>query len=231
MEQWDKTFSAREVSQQIDVKPVTLRAWAKALEDAGYQIYRDPQAGRLYTERDISALRKWKEFMDKNLTWEQAAKLIIEEFGDALAPDARPGERSDNGAIAELKEYMQRQEEFNKALVERLECEIQDQRNYIQEILAALAEDKRYLLESSEEERVQLQQRHDELNQKIIDKLEEQNKQLLEKVEEQQRYIDATLQRRDEQLMQTIRSMQANTMKEVAATLEQKKKKRFLGLF
>lgn len=231
MEQWDKTFSAREVSQQIDVKPVTLRAWAKALEQAGYRIYRDPQAGRLYTERDISALRKWKEFMDKNLTWEQAAKLIIEEFGDGLAAGARPVEQSDNGAIAELKEYMLRQEDFNKALVERLEREIQDQREYIQEILAALAEDKRLLLESSEGEKAQLQQRQDELNQKVIDKLEEQKEQLMKKVEEQQRYIDATLQRRDEELMRTIRSMQEDAMKEVAATMEPKKKKRFLGLF
>ena len=111
-----KYFSAREVSQQIDVKPVTLRAWSKSLEDNGYKIFRDPQAGRMYSETDILALRRWKEFMDKGLKWEQAAKLILEELGDGIAPDANEFDK-----LKDMQSQIDALMDFNRELVQRLD--------------------------------------------------------------------------------------------------------------
>ena len=231
-----KYFSAREVSQQIDVKPVTLRAWSKSLEDNGYKIFRDPQAGRMYSESDISALRRWKEFMDKGLKWEQAAKLILEAFGDGIATDAKASQPSiaTEDALSEMQSHIDSLMQFNRELVRRLDerdQQLEERDKLFEESLKRLLEPVRLQLEASQEEKQRLETEREALKNDILQALEEQSKEFKKRDQEREEFIEQSIKRRDEQLMQTLRAMQENTQREIAATMETKKRKRFLGLF
>ncbi len=134
MEKSEITYSVKQVAQQIGVKPVTLRAWCQALEQAGYKIMRDEQGNRLYTERDISALRQLSEYVNKNIEWDQATKLIIDEFSEQLLSVANTQEPQNpesnefvrtiqemNETLQQMREAMQRQHDVNQAIINRLD--------------------------------------------------------------------------------------------------------------
>ncbi len=144
MNEYIQSFSASQVAQQIGVKAVTLRTWCKALEDSGYNIIRDEHNNRVFTERDISALRMFQDCMTKSLGWEAATTLVIKEFGAELPPIANSNNVRDetqttllsalnemHEMMADMAEEMRQQREFNQELVKRLD----QQSMYIEETI------------------------------------------------------------------------------------------------
>jgi hypothetical protein len=228
------TYSEKQVAQQIAVKPVTFRAWCKALEQAGYKIMRDEQGNRLYTERDISALRQLSEYMNKNLEWDQATKLIIDEFSEELLPLANPQEAHNpesnemaktiqemNETLQQMREAMKQQREFNQELIKLLD----ERDRYIEDSVKHRDEQMMTAARNIQEMNETLQQMRETMKQQ-----REFNQELIKLLDETDRYIEDSVKHRDEQMMTQI---QENTRQEIAAAIEQQEVqpwwKRLLG--
>jgi DNA-binding transcriptional MerR regulator len=229
VEKSEITYSANQVAQQIDVKPVTLRAWCKALEEAGYKIMRDEQGNRLYTERDISALRQLSEYMNKNLEWDQATKLIIDEFSEQLLPLANPQEthhpesnemartiQETNETLQQMREAMKQQREFYQELIKRLD----ERDRYIEDSVNHRDEQMMTAARTIQEMNGTLQQMREAMKQQ-----REFNQELIKILDETDRYIEDSVNHRDEQMMTVLQEIQENTRLEIAAAREQQEEK------
>jgi DNA-binding transcriptional MerR regulator len=209
VEKSEITYSVKQVAQQIGVKPVTLRAWCQALEQAGYKIMRDEQGNRLYTERDISALRQLSEYVNKNIEWDQATKLIIDEFSEQLLSVANTQEPHNpesnkfvrtiqemNETLQQMREAMQRQHDVNQAIINRLD----ERDRYIEDLDRIIQEMNKTLQQMRE---AMQQQR-------------EFNQELIKIVDETDRYIEDSVKHRDEQMMTALRQIEETTRPEIA---------------
>lgn len=132
----ERSFWSREVSEQLKIGSSTLRKWCGILEQHGYTFARDDQERRAFTDHDLDALRHFKELtQDKGMALDNAAQLIVEHFKrtalQPITPSATPQTARYDGAIDQLIERMAKQEEFNEALLRRLD----DQQRHIEESL------------------------------------------------------------------------------------------------
>lgn len=148
----ENTYWSREMADLLKIGDSTLRKWCRVLEAQGYRFIRDEQERRAFTDHDALALRYFKELThDKGVALNSAAKAVTERFNGGASQsvalgDTAPIERSD-GAMQQLLDHVQRQEEFNKVLLQ----ELADQRRYIEESLNRRDEQlMRHLRESLE---------------------------------------------------------------------------------
>jgi DNA-binding transcriptional MerR regulator len=218
VEKSEITYSVKQVAEQIGVKPVTFRAWCNALEQAGYKIMRDEQGNRLYTERDIFTLRQLSEYMNKNIEWDQAIKLIIDEFTEELLPLANPQEPHNtesnemvrtiqelNETLQQMREAVQRQHDVNQAIIKRLD----ERDRFIEDLDRTIQE----MNKTSQQMREAMQQQR------------EFNQELIKIVDETDRYIEDSVKHRDEHMMTALRQIEENTRLEIAAAREQQEEK------
>jgi DNA-binding transcriptional MerR regulator len=172
MEQnYEKAYTTKEVSTTLDIGDSTLRKWCLALEKNGYKFIRNDQNKRLYTDRDLVALRHFQVLVQQNNFPLDNAALVVSakytgeptESGTGIVlqnseKGNRSPMRSDNEAMEKLmehiqvqQEYIERQEQFNKELLDRLD----KQQKYIDERLnerdKALTSSIRELQKSNEE--------------------------------------------------------------------------------
>ncbi|WP_207549780.1 MerR family transcriptional regulator [Alicyclobacillus tolerans] len=224
---WIQTFSSSQVAQQIDVKTVTLRAWCKYLENEfDYKIMRDDQGNRMFTEVDISALRKFKEYMEKNLGWEKAAELVVREFSDRLSVVDKNVDDANIDLIEtinSIQKELENQQLFNQELVRLLD----EREKSFEEKLKRIITPLHLQLETSHEEKQLILEKHEKIKMELIGKIDFLQKEYEKKDELKHRYIEESLKRRDEELLKILRTIQENTERELAAT----KRKKFLGLF
>lgn len=129
-----------DVSALLGIKESTLRKYAILLKDAGYQFHVNEQGQRGYFERDVIVLKKFLEFKNgPDMTLEKSANAVtawLEQSNVSVRVmnDKQENKRYDDD-IREMKEMIkeqnliiQRQEEFNKKLLERLD----QQQKYIE---------------------------------------------------------------------------------------------------
>ncbi len=138
------TFWGKHVAETLGIAAVTLRKWSAELEKQGWEFSRDEQQRRAYTQQDYIALRYLHDLMrDKRMSLEKAVGQVVKRYKNApetleLTEYRRPdiGERPPTDEqikllAAQQMEFMQRQEELNHKLIQRLD----DQERYIEERL------------------------------------------------------------------------------------------------
>jgi hypothetical protein len=136
----EQTYWSREVAAILQIGDSTLRKWCGVLEVHGYRFIRDEHSRRAFTEHDALALRFFKELtQDKGVALESAAKEAVARFNrdvgqhiatsDTIVPDR--SESATAVVLQQLLEHANRQEEFNKGLLQ----ELADQRRYIEDSL------------------------------------------------------------------------------------------------
>ena len=154
-----------EASGNLGINPNTLKKYSQLLEEKGYTIHRDNRNTRLYTEMDLTLIRKLihrKE--NSNMTLDEIAEdlvSMVKEEGISPADTNQLAVRERHiDDISEMKELINKQTEFIKVLADRLE----ERDRYIQQRLAeqdkkllerdnALLEGIRSLQEQREEQR------------------------------------------------------------------------------
>ena len=71
-------YSPKEVAGLLNVEPVTLRNYAKILEEHGYTFLKNEKNQRGYVDRDIIAFRKLISFKNQvDMTLERAANAVM----------------------------------------------------------------------------------------------------------------------------------------------------------
>lgn len=138
----------------LQIGDSTVRKWCRVLEAQGYRFIRDDQDRRAFTDHDAIAMRFFKELtQDKGVALESAAKAVVSRFSreaaQVVAPSVTAVSERYEGAMTRLLDHVERQEEFNKALLQ----ELADQRRYIEDSLTRRDELLMQRLRESLEER------------------------------------------------------------------------------
>ncbi|MCM3165104.1 DUF3967 domain-containing protein [Metabacillus litoralis] len=148
MDSYEKAYTPKEISLTLDIGDSTLRKWCIALENQGYQFIRNDQNKRVFVDANIVVLRHFKELVQNHsMQLNNAAMLVIDRFGKGTfsqGTDVVPVknnsdlDRSNDEVISKLMNYIEQQEErfekqeqFNRTLLERLD----QQQKYIEERL------------------------------------------------------------------------------------------------
>ncbi|GMG76990.1 DUF3967 domain-containing protein [Trichococcus sp. K1Tr] len=158
MDHTEMAYTTKEVSKTLNVVDSTIRKWCLSLEKNGYTFTKNEHNQRLFLERDLVVLRHYQTMVkENNFSMDNAGMVIAAKFsrpfpdGTGGVPaiqnedEERPRERSDSRSsersderINKLIEYAEKQEQFNKELVERLDVQqkhIEKQQHYIEERL------------------------------------------------------------------------------------------------
>jgi hypothetical protein len=132
----EKSYWSREVAELLGISDSTLRKYCLLLEQNAYIFLRDDNNRRAFIERDVIALRQFQEMAkSSNMTLEDAALAVIsaikEDETTGIVPSMAPHTSASNhnsqrydelvGRLQQLIEHNQKQEAFNRVLLDRLE--------------------------------------------------------------------------------------------------------------
>jgi hypothetical protein len=140
LEQTEKAYWNHEIAKVLGIGESTLRKWCIELEKNGYEFVKGAKDSRAFLEHDLQALTYFKQLTKTDkCPKEQAAQIVVEKF-NRTSENGRtlpvPAENTQSlqqfeEKLNQLLEQSKRQEEFNKALLLKLE----QQENYIKESL------------------------------------------------------------------------------------------------
>jgi DNA-binding transcriptional MerR regulator len=141
----EKAYWNHEVAKLLEISDSTLRRWCIELEANGYVFIKGENESRAFTVHDLDALRFFKELVKvKRKTKETASKEVVERyparvvtppmqgFDKALQP-VQVHEKIEelSNKIEQMKSQLDKQMEFNKQLIERMD---QQSMSYIREL-------------------------------------------------------------------------------------------------
>jgi hypothetical protein len=153
----ENTYWSRDIVGILGIGDSTLRKWCRIIEAQGYHFIRDDQERRAFTEHDVIMFRSFKELtQEKGLALDSAAKAVVARFDRGasryVAPTAMTEFRRHDSDMQKLIEHVHHQDEFNKALVSRLD----DQQQFIEQSLQRRDEQLMKFIRDSLETKKQL---------------------------------------------------------------------------
>lgn len=156
-EQRESTYWSKEVAETLGIANSTLRKWCKLLEDGGYHFVRDQQERRAFTEHDVLMLRSFYELtQDKGVALDSAVNLVVSRFQREATQDVSlrdiPEKSQDDERYEQIMHKLENQEQFNKALLERLD----QQQAYIEQSIQKRDETLLQAIREIQETRLQL---------------------------------------------------------------------------
>lgn len=81
---FDRVYSPAEIGKKLEIKTVTVRKYAAALESCNYSITRNEKGHRIFLEKDYVALSELQNLVQKmNISVEKAAKLVAARIQQA----------------------------------------------------------------------------------------------------------------------------------------------------
>lgn len=144
-------YSPDEVAKQLKIKPATLRKYAIMLEKEGYEINRNSQNHRYYTDKDVMTIRRIITGKNSDITLEDVIHNIVSVHEhNTTTNDIQNDVAPNNSDIDELKQMILEQgkqitaqTEFIKELSQRID----QQQSHIAKqealLLMELEEDKK----------------------------------------------------------------------------------------
>jgi len=115
-----RTYATKEVAKRLSIEPVTVRKYAVMLEEKGYVYQKDEKGWRVFSEDDIKALEYITLLKNDGYSLESAIDRVASLYRSnfVVAPPAMPLQEDDRNVIFD---FIKRQEEFNRMLLERIE--------------------------------------------------------------------------------------------------------------
>lgn len=146
-------YGSKEIAAILGVKPVTVRKYAAALEDAGYIVERSDSGHRVYSEVDATVYRELQALCERSgMTVEKAAMVVATQHVRARGSVA-PAVIEQQNAIAQR--YEERYTEMMgiietlKEQNERLNKRMEEQNTNVSVILREILETKKLLIEKN----------------------------------------------------------------------------------
>jgi DNA-binding transcriptional MerR regulator len=130
-------LSSQDIANKLNVSSVTIRKYAAMLEKNGYHFARDTKGWRQYNESDLSAMEyiyTHSKLSGKSL--EEVAKLVANLYRSNLSISDTDTPLQD----VNVADLIQRQEEFNRAILKRLEQFEEQQKKRDENLMLALKE-------------------------------------------------------------------------------------------
>lgn len=162
----------KEVADLLKIGDSTLRKWCILLEERGYVFLKDEQNRRGFRDKDVVLLRRFRDLLKQGgASLENAANAVILTDEAVQETNVVPIEKQERHSFYEneVREHLQKQEQFNQTLLERLDKQqehyetlLKKQQNYIENAIQARDErliqavreiqETRLLLAAAEEE-------------------------------------------------------------------------------
>ncbi|GAA1424311.1 DUF3967 domain-containing protein [Catellatospora coxensis] len=146
----EKAYWTHEIASILNVSDSTLRKWCMALEKEGYVFTKGENNSRAFLVRDKQALLYFKQLVKvEGRTIKKASEQVFNEF---LSSERTTPIRAENEGVREsfdselkkLNDRMDKQEEFNQKLLDRI-----DQRDQnLMAVLREVQETKKELVET-----------------------------------------------------------------------------------
>jgi transposase-like protein len=141
----EKAYWNNEVAKRLEISDSTLRRWCIQLESKGYTFIKGENDSRAFTVHDLEALTLFKQLVKvERKTKETASEKVVERYA---ARDVTPPMQGENIGLKsmhleekieemsrhleEIKSQLDKQMDFNKRLVERID---QQNLNHIREL-------------------------------------------------------------------------------------------------
>jgi DNA-binding transcriptional MerR regulator len=131
-----KTFTLKEVSKKINVKPATLRKWEEELEEI-LEIPRTKQGARIYSQVEIDLLLEIKQMYDNKQTtqmilqsFQKKEEPVINEIAEPLAPslpvisESIPEVTNEEIAIKNADEFFDAMDSYKQTFLSEVKDEI-----------------------------------------------------------------------------------------------------------
>lgn len=156
-------FLTKDIARLTDLAESTVRKYAQLLEKNGYQFVRNSSGNRLFTEQDIKIFLELKSTPKEEKSIEEIASDIASKYTAKIvtskeekADDMKLNQGFEGDMVAiliekvnDLNDMSQKQMEFNKELVKKLD----QQQKYIDERLEQRDKKLMESLRQSQEER------------------------------------------------------------------------------
>jgi len=173
----ERAYTTSEVATMLDIAIPTVRKYSQTLERAGYVFIKSKATGkhqaRLFIEKDVTALRYFKQLREKsNIKVEEAASIIIEKFGKGAIQSVRGND---------TKEIVQYEEQYNelKEMIHKQTETINRQNEMIEGLAEQLKQQGQYIDK-------RLNERDERLTQSM-NEIMEQRKQIAVEQEQEQK--------------------------------------------
>lgn len=138
----EKAYTTSEIATMLGLAVPTIRKYSQHLEKEGYSFVKGKVTGkqqaRLFTEKDITALRYFKELRtESNIKVEQAASLIVNKFGKGSIQDVG------SANTTEIRQYKEPYNELKELIYNQTEL-INRQNEAIKELSSRLDQQQNY---------------------------------------------------------------------------------------
>lgn len=111
-------FTSKQVAKHLSIEPVTIRKYSQMLEDKGYKYKKDENNWRQYTEDDIKYLEYLIKLKKEDKTLSESVDYIASLYRSNLnIANTDMSLQEENP----LFQFIKKQEEFNKKLLQKLE--------------------------------------------------------------------------------------------------------------
>ncbi|WP_131099737.1 DUF3967 domain-containing protein [Bacillus sp. SYJ] len=117
-----QTYWGSEVAKTLGIGSSTLRKYCLALEEAGYSFERGNNNSRIFYHKDVATIERLVTAMNKkNVTLEQAINLAMTSVTENEIATVATGNIADTEHIKALIERIERLEQLNLELIQRLD--------------------------------------------------------------------------------------------------------------
>jgi len=117
-----QTYWGSEVAKNLGIGSSTLRKYCLALEEAGYPFERGNNNSRIFYHTDVATIERLITAMNKkNVTLEQAINMAIASVEENEIATVDIDSVVDTEHIKELTERIERLEQLNLELIQRLD--------------------------------------------------------------------------------------------------------------
>jgi DNA-binding transcriptional MerR regulator len=156
----EKAYTTKEVSVTLNIGDSTLRKWCLSLEKNGYNFIRNDQNKRLYTDRDLVALRHFQMLVQQNNFPMENASLVVasrfqgeaSESGTGIVLQNNEEYRRSSERYEALEKKLDEQQELIKTLIQKLDERDKQRDQMLMQHMREIQETKQLLLASKEEE-------------------------------------------------------------------------------
>ncbi|MBM7543269.1 MerR family transcriptional regulator [Amphibacillus cookii] len=149
------TYATKEVAERLDIKTVTVRKYTQELEDKGYKFEKNESNWRIFHADDLQALAYLQVLRNQGKSVSESAEKVAELQQSNLSYRINDTAIQTGDTKNDMEKYIERQEEFNKALIDRLD----KQQKYIDQRLEERDQNlMKFMNDMQEQRKLEVQQ-------------------------------------------------------------------------
>ncbi|WP_017473870.1 MerR family transcriptional regulator [Amphibacillus jilinensis] len=117
----ESIYATKEVAERLGIKTVTVRKYTQELEEKGYKFEKNESNWRIFYADDLQALAYLQVLRNQGKSVAESAEKVAELQQYNLSYRISDTAIQTGDTKNDMEKYIERQEEFNKTLIDRLD--------------------------------------------------------------------------------------------------------------